>query len=293
VEAIKARLETGLHALAAFTGAAPPAAARNLRDLAPLALPLLASPVAGGAALGAARALARCMPPPLGGRSLTLAGCLRLVVLAERGAEGVDYSSIPDRAAVADVIAALEQVWGPATHGAHPLPRPPGPRAPCSWRPRGALWAGPRSDRGADPCLPAAWAPAAAGLCPASARALAAVSSARGLFSLPFHFPLFTRPQLMSPPPARVRARPFCPAARCPVHRRGARAAVGPRLRLCVPSAARGAALPPPHAAARRGAGGAARGGSGPAVVNALAWSQPSRRTHSPGSRTLKGGAVA
>ncbi|GBF89654.1 hypothetical protein Rsub_02372, partial [Raphidocelis subcapitata] len=107
VVAIKAKLEKGLRALAAIADAAPSAAAGHLRDLSPLVLPLLASPVAGGAALDAARALARCMPPPLGGRSLTLAGCLRLVVLAERGAEGVDYASIPDRAAVAEVITAL------------------------------------------------------------------------------------------------------------------------------------------------------------------------------------------
>ncbi len=110
VAAIKARLETGLHALACCPEAAPAAAAAHLRDLSPLCLPLLASPVVGGAALDAVRALARCMPPPLGGRSLTLAGCLRLVVLAGRGEQGVDYSTIPDRAAVADVIEALERV---------------------------------------------------------------------------------------------------------------------------------------------------------------------------------------
>lgn len=115
--AIKARLETGLHALACCADAAPPAAARHLRDLSPLCLPLLASPVAGAAALDAVRALARCMPPPICGRSLTLAGCLRLVVLAEKGVEGADYSTIPDRAAVADVITALERVRPRAAYG--------------------------------------------------------------------------------------------------------------------------------------------------------------------------------
>lgn len=49
------------------------------------------------------------MPPPLGARSLLLAGCLRLVSLASRGAEGVTYDSIPTRSAVADVIQALYQ----------------------------------------------------------------------------------------------------------------------------------------------------------------------------------------
>jgi len=112
VAAIKARLETGLRALACCADAAPAAAAAHMRDLSPLCVPLLASPVVGAAALAAVRALARCMPPPMGDRSLTLAGCLRLVVLAGSGAEGVDYSSIPERAAVADVISALERVRG-------------------------------------------------------------------------------------------------------------------------------------------------------------------------------------
>lgn len=49
------------------------------------------------------------MPPPLGGRSLLLAGCLRLVSLAGRGAEGVTYSSMTQQTAVGEVIHALYQ----------------------------------------------------------------------------------------------------------------------------------------------------------------------------------------
>lgn len=64
---------------------------------------------AGDAAFSAVRSLARCMPPPLGGRSLLLAGCLRLVSLASHGSDGVDYASMPQRSVVVDVIGALYQ----------------------------------------------------------------------------------------------------------------------------------------------------------------------------------------
>jgi hypothetical protein len=67
------------------------------------------------------RSLARCMPPPLGGRSLLLAGCLRLVSLAARNAEGVSYDSIPQRSAVSDVVQALHRSTVPQRR---PLPGP-------------------------------------------------------------------------------------------------------------------------------------------------------------------------
>lgn len=70
---------------------------------------LFMSMPAGEAAFSAVRSLARCMPPPLGGCSLLLAGCLRLVSLAACGAEGVTYDSMPQRSAVTDVIQALYQ----------------------------------------------------------------------------------------------------------------------------------------------------------------------------------------
>jgi hypothetical protein len=61
------------------------------------------------------------MPPPLGGRSLLLAGCLRLVSLAVCNAEGVSYDSIPQRSAVSDVVQALHQSTVPQRR---PLPGP-------------------------------------------------------------------------------------------------------------------------------------------------------------------------
>jgi hypothetical protein len=61
------------------------------------------------------------MPPPLGGRSLLLAGCLRLVSLAARNAEGVSYDSIPQRSTVTDVVQALHRSTVPQRR---PLPGP-------------------------------------------------------------------------------------------------------------------------------------------------------------------------
>jgi hypothetical protein len=81
----------------------------------------MASPVSGDAAFAAVRSLARCMPPPLGGRSLLLAGSLRLVGLAARGAQGVTYDSIPERSAVAEVVGALYASTVPQRQ---PLPGP-------------------------------------------------------------------------------------------------------------------------------------------------------------------------
>lgn len=119
--AIKARLDTGLAALQACVQGNTRFAASHLRELSSLCQPLMASPVSGDAAFAAVRALARCMPPPLGERSLLLAGSLRLVGLAARGAGGVTYDSIPDRSAVAAVIGALHTATVPART---PLPGP-------------------------------------------------------------------------------------------------------------------------------------------------------------------------
>ena len=47
------------------------------------------------------------MPPPLNGASLLLGGCLRLVTLASANKGGVSYDTIPERAAVEGVMAAL------------------------------------------------------------------------------------------------------------------------------------------------------------------------------------------
>lgn len=76
---------------------------------------------AGDAAFAAVRSLARVMPPPLCGASLLLAGCLRLVSLASRNAEGVSYDRLPAYPAVIDVISALHASTVPARQ---PLPGP-------------------------------------------------------------------------------------------------------------------------------------------------------------------------
>jgi hypothetical protein len=85
------------------------------------ALLLAPAAAAGDAAFSAVRSLARCMPAPLGGRSLLLAGCLRLVSLAAHNAEGVSYDSIPQRSAVSDVVQALHRSTVPQRR---PLPGP-------------------------------------------------------------------------------------------------------------------------------------------------------------------------
>lgn len=121
VRSVKARLDTGLAALQAAVQGNTRFAAAHLRELSGLCQPLMASPVSGDAAFAAVRALARCMPPPLGDRSLLLAGSLRLVGLAARSAQGVTYDSIPQRSSVAEVITALHQSTVP---NRQPLPGP-------------------------------------------------------------------------------------------------------------------------------------------------------------------------
>lgn len=119
--AIKARLDTGLTALNAAVEGNTAFAAAHLRELSGLCQALMASPVSGDAAFAAVRSLARCMPPPLGQRSLLLAGSLRLVGLAARGTQGISYDSIPERSAVAEVVGALHASTVPARA---PLPGP-------------------------------------------------------------------------------------------------------------------------------------------------------------------------
>ncbi|KAF8055816.1 hypothetical protein HT031_006591 [Scenedesmus sp. PABB004] len=107
VVCLQARLDTGLAALRAAVEGNTAFAASHLRELGALCQPLLGSPICGDAAFAAVRSLARCMPPPLGGRSLLLAGCLRLVGLAARRGDGVSYETFPSAPGVADVLAAL------------------------------------------------------------------------------------------------------------------------------------------------------------------------------------------
>ena len=64
VIAVADALEAGLAALAGAARGAPASAAPRLHTLAPLATPLLASPVVGGAARNAVAGLATALPPP-------------------------------------------------------------------------------------------------------------------------------------------------------------------------------------------------------------------------------------
>jgi hypothetical protein len=121
VGAIKARLDTGLAALNAAVQGNTRFSATHLREFSALCQPLMGSPVCGDAAFAAVRSLARCMPPPLCTRSLLLAGSLRLVGLAARGAQGVTYDSIPERSAVSEVVTAL---YASTVANRQPLPGP-------------------------------------------------------------------------------------------------------------------------------------------------------------------------
>jgi uncharacterized protein (DUF697 family) len=70
VSALRARLELGLAALTSVAAADVAATREQLRELAPLALPLLASPLAGAAAQAATEALARALDGPLAKQSV-------------------------------------------------------------------------------------------------------------------------------------------------------------------------------------------------------------------------------
>lgn len=82
VNRIKARLEGGLAVLAAVASGSAAFTADNLEEMAPLAMPLLASPLVGEmAAWAAVRAMAAALPRGLGATATALATTLRLVAL--------------------------------------------------------------------------------------------------------------------------------------------------------------------------------------------------------------------
>lgn len=84
VNSIKARLEGGLAALAAAAFGSAAFTAEHLEDMAPLAAPLLASPLVGeDAAWAAIRAMAAALPRGLGAAATAVATAQRLVALQE------------------------------------------------------------------------------------------------------------------------------------------------------------------------------------------------------------------
>ena len=81
IQAIKNRLDKGLAALASAVTGNQAYAAKQLDDLKPFVLPLLASPVVGeGSAYDAAYALARCLPGALHEAAFAVASALQMVV---------------------------------------------------------------------------------------------------------------------------------------------------------------------------------------------------------------------
>ncbi len=81
IQAIKDRLDKGLTALASAVTGNQAYAAKQLDDLKPFVLPLLASPVVGeGSAYDAAYALARCLPGALHEAAFAVASALQMVV---------------------------------------------------------------------------------------------------------------------------------------------------------------------------------------------------------------------
>jgi hypothetical protein len=86
IQAIKDRLDKGLAALAAAVTGNQAYAAKQLDDLKPFVLPLLASPVVGeGSAYDAAYALARCLPGALHDAAFAVASALQMVVQSRQG----------------------------------------------------------------------------------------------------------------------------------------------------------------------------------------------------------------
>ena len=81
IQAIKDRLDKGLTALASAVTGNQAYAAKQLDDLKPFVLPLLASPVVGeGSAYDAAYALARCLPGALHDAAFAVASALQMVL---------------------------------------------------------------------------------------------------------------------------------------------------------------------------------------------------------------------
>lgn len=84
IQAIKQRLDTGMAALASTVAGNPAYAAKQLDDLKPLVLPLLASPIVGeGSAYDAAYALARCLPAALHDAAFAVASALQMVMQSQ------------------------------------------------------------------------------------------------------------------------------------------------------------------------------------------------------------------
>ncbi|KAG1666477.1 hypothetical protein FOA52_004859 [Chlamydomonas sp. UWO 241] len=102
--AIKARLESGLHALSSAVSANAPFAARRLEELQALCLPLLPSRLVGTAAVDATCRLAACLPGRLGGRAAQLTDALRAVAAAG----GTSRAALARQPAVASTLQALQ-----------------------------------------------------------------------------------------------------------------------------------------------------------------------------------------
>jgi hypothetical protein len=82
VSSIKASLDGGLAVLAAAASGSAGFTAEHLVEMAPLAMPLLASPLVGEVAAWAAiRAMAAALPSGLGAAATAVATALRLVAL--------------------------------------------------------------------------------------------------------------------------------------------------------------------------------------------------------------------
>lgn len=120
VTAIKARLEVGLGALAAAVMGGRLAAGPLLEELGACVIPLLGSPLVGGAALDAAAALAACLPAPLCARARQLAGCLAAVAVAGGGPPPSMLQDVLD-ALRAAVVAPAPPLPGPALRLIFPL----------------------------------------------------------------------------------------------------------------------------------------------------------------------------
>ncbi len=94
VAGIKARLEGGLAAVAAAAAGDAAFTSSHLEDVAPLATPLLASPLVGeGAAWEAVRAMAAALPRGLNIAATSLATALRLVSLQAATGEAAHRST--------------------------------------------------------------------------------------------------------------------------------------------------------------------------------------------------------
>ena len=96
IQAIKDRLDKGLTALASAVRGNQSYAARQLDDLKPFVLPLLASPLVGeGSAYDAAYGLARCLPGALHEAAFAVASALQLVVQSrQEGTLALNHKSV-------------------------------------------------------------------------------------------------------------------------------------------------------------------------------------------------------